>query len=243
MRDELAAVVDECGASSVDAAVAYNQLGVACKFAGRFDDAAAAYAAALPTAEAEQDHDPALLATLLHNLGGLAHSRGRYEEAEMLARRGLQLRETRCADDNSLAADTAALASILEHRDRWDEAEELYRRALRAWTDVGDRYEIAMTLNGLAAAIRFGGRPGEAEPLFRDALELQEAERGEAHPDTSTIRNNLAMLLNATDRAAEALPLLIRAAADLEAALGPDHPATIDVRNNRDKVAAGWRPE
>ena len=42
-------------------------------------------------------------------------------------------------------------------------------------------------------------------------LAEMEAERGSAHPETATVRNNLAMLLNATGRAGDALPLLQQA--------------------------------
>ena len=214
-------------------------LGVACKFAGRFDEAAAAYAKALPVAEAQADRDPDLLCTLLHNLGDLAHSQRDDALAETYARRGLALREAAGGSDGpAVAADAAALGAILEGLQRWAEAEALYRRALSIWEADGDRYEIAMTMNGLAAVIRFSGRPHDAEPLFRQALKLLEAERGAGHPDTATVRNNLAMLLNAEGHPDDALPLLDRAVSDLESMVGDDHPATRDVRANRDRIAA-----
>lgn len=219
--------------------MALNRLGIACKFAGRFDEAAAAYAGVLPVAERHAGTDPHLLSTLLHNLAGLAHSRGDDAGAEPLARRGLALREAACApEDPALGADAAALGAILEGLERWAEAEALYRRALAIWECKADTYEVAMTLNGLAAVLRFSGRPDDAEPLFRRALALLESDRGPGHPDTATVRNNLAMLLNATGRTADALPLLETAVADLEAIVGPTHPATRDVRANRDRVAA-----
>jgi tetratricopeptide (TPR) repeat protein len=225
-----------CGPDSFDAAVAWNRVGVASKFAGRYDDAEAAYARALPAAEALVDAEPDLLAALLHNLGGLAHSRHRPDVAEPFARRGLTLRRTRCDDPIGVAADTAALAAILETLERWDEAETLYREALGFYEDVGDRYEAAMTLNGLAAVLRFRGRESEAEPAFRRALTMMEAERGPAHPETATVRNNLAMLLNATGRPAEALGLLQDARRDLTDVLGAAHPATRDIAANLSRV-------
>jgi tetratricopeptide (TPR) repeat protein len=229
------------GADAWETAAAWNRVGVACKFAGRFDEAEAAYARALPVAEAVADDEPDLLAALLHNLGGLAHSRRRPAEAEPFARRGLALRRARCDDPVGVAADAAALASILETRECWDEAEALYREALAVYREVGDDYEAAMTINGLAAVLRFAGRPDDAEPLFRDALLMMERERGPAHPETATVRNNLAMLLNATSRPAEALPLLEQASEDLRELLGPSHPATVDITANRDRIAAHVR--
>lgn len=182
-----------------------------------------------------------MLATLLHNLGGLAHSRRRPHEAEPYARRGLALRRDHCDDPIGVAADAAALASILETRDEWAEAETLYREALTVYEDVADDYEAAMTRNGLAAVLRFAGRPDEAEALFRAALAEMEHLRGQAHPETATVRNNLAMLLNATGRPGEALPLLDQAAEDLTAILGPAHPATLDIVANRDRIDSHTR--
>lgn len=238
MRTAAGRTAKRYGPEAPETAWAFNALGVACKFAGRFDEAAAAYRRAAPVGESHADSDPDLLCTLLHNLGGLAHSLGDDAGAECYARRGLQLREARCPPhDPALAADTAALASILEGLERWTEAEVLYRRALAIWEAEGNGYEIAMTLNGLAAVVRFDGRPVEAEPLFRRALTLLAAARGHGHPDTATVRNNLAMLLNATGRAEEALPLLEQALTDLDVRLGADHPATQVVRRNRDRSA------
>jgi tetratricopeptide (TPR) repeat protein len=238
LRTAAAAAARRSGPAALETAIACNRLGVACKFAGRYDEAADAYARALPVAEAEAASDPSLLCTLLHNLGGLAHSRGDDPAAEPSARRGLALRESFCAPgDPAIAEDAAALGAILEGLERWDEAEGLYRRALAIWEGEEDSYEIGMTLNGLAAVVRFSGRPLEAEPLFRRALHLLEQERGDGHPDTATVRNNLAMLLNATGRAELALPLLDSALIDLEASVGAEHPATRDVRANRDRIA------
>lgn len=224
------------GGATLDAAIAWNGVGVAAKFAGRYEEADAAYARALPIAEAHAESDPEMLATLLHNLGGLAHSRGKPDVAEPFARQGLALRRERCDDPIGVAADAAALASILETVERWDEAEALYREALAIYRDAGDGYEEAMTLNGLAAVLRFSGRVAEAEPLFRHALAAMEVERGPAHPETATVRNNLAMLLNATDRPEEAAPLLRRALDDLTDGLGPHHPATVDIEANYQRI-------
>ncbi len=47
-------------------------------FSGRFQVAEAAYARALPIAETPGSAD--LLATVLHNVSGLAHARGRFTD-------------------------------------------------------------------------------------------------------------------------------------------------------------------
>ena len=218
---------------------AWNLHGVVCKFAGHFDEAESAYERARTLNCALVDKDLDLEAVILHNLGGLAHSRRRSHEAETFARAGLALRRQLRSGPTALASDMAALASILETREQWGEAEALYREAIAIWSAVDDDYEVGMTLNGLAAIVRFSGRPAQAEPLFVEAIAKLERAVGPTHPDTATARNNLAMLLNATGRAQEAIALLARATTDLRAVLGEDHPATKDVAGNLARVRAG----
>ncbi len=62
-----------------------------------------------------------------------------------------------------------------------------------------------------------------AEPLFRRALAIDEANLGKDHPNVAIRLNNLALLLQETNRLAEAEPLTRRALAIDEASLGKDH--------------------
>jgi tetratricopeptide (TPR) repeat protein len=215
---------------------------VACKGAGLHEEAAAAYDAALPVAEALAGVAPDLLTALLHNIAGLAHAQQRYAEAEPVARRGLALRrgEHRLAADRpGLAADLAALAAIVEGLERWEEAERLYREALTGWRELGDRYEEAMTANGLAQVLRRTDRTDEAESLLRRSRSELTRLRGPRHPDTAVIANNLAMLLAATGRRDAAIRLLTRTVVDLVSVLGPGHPVTRQVTANLARVRAG----
>jgi tetratricopeptide (TPR) repeat protein len=86
-------------------------------------------------------------------------------------------------------------------------------------------------LEGLAAN-------DEAEPLFREALEIKPAAAGEAHPDTANSLGNLAVLLAERGEVAHALPLEEQALAILEAALGAEHPKTLAKRRSLAKMHA-----
>jgi Flp pilus assembly protein TadD len=228
---------------SLESAGAWNRLGVACKGAGHYQEAAAAYDAALTVAEALVDKAPELLASLLHNIAGLAHAQGRWLDAEAVARRGILLRRGAlqlAADPAGLAADLAALAAILEARERWDEAESLYRDALAAWSTLGDRYEEAMTANGLAMVLRHTGRSEEAESRLRRSLRELTELRGPRHPDTAVVANNLAMLLAATGRCDAAVDLLTPATSHLRASLGPRHPFVTQVAANLARLRSSY---
>ncbi len=75
----------------------------------------------------------------------------------------------------------------------------------------------------------------EAEPLFRRALQIDEARYGQDHPDVAIRLNNLAGLLKATNRLAEAEPIYRRALQIDEGSYGQDHP---DVASDLNNLAA-----
>ena len=58
-------------------------------------------------------------------------------------------------------------------------------------------------LNNLAQLLQATNRLGDAEPLMRRALAIDEASYGDAHPKVARDLNNLAQLLQATNRLGE----------------------------------------
>ena len=62
-------------------------------------------------------------------------------------------------------------------------------------------------MSDLAALYVSQGRYDEAEPLYREALQLSREVLGERHPDTLGIMNNLAALYQSQGRYGEAEPL------------------------------------
>ncbi|NRB20739.1 MAG: tetratricopeptide repeat protein, partial [Rhodobacteraceae bacterium] len=82
------------------------------------------------------------------------------------------------------------------------------------------------------------GRYVEAEPLFRQALEIDRKTLGTDHPDYAIHLNNLGTLLSKTGQYGEAEPLCCEALAVLEAALGAEHPHTVTARGNLETLLA-----
>jgi len=80
---------------------------------------------------------------------------------------------------------------------------------------------------------------GQAEPLFRRELEIDERIYGPDHPKVAISLNNLAELLRATDRLAEAEPLYRRSLEIDERSYGPDHPNVAIRLNNFAQVLEG----
>ena len=124
------------------------------------------------------------------------------------------------------------IAAVLMDLARWEECEEQQRHALDEATALGDAELVAVASNDLAQLLQRTSRLGEAEPLMRRALEIDEAAFGEQHPTVAKRLNNLAMLLHQTNRNEEAEPLLRRALEIDETAFGERHPEVATDLNN-----------
>ena len=169
-------------------AAALNTRGLRCKDEARYDEGRALYERALALLEATTGPHGDAVATLYHNLAGIAHARGDYAAAEPLARRGLDIR--RRADDHrpgDVAADEIALAAILDGLGRYDESERLYLGALRVFERARRRHapEIAVALNNLGALHARRGDLDRAADLLDRAVALKRRTLGPDHPDVA----------------------------------------------------------
>ena len=124
------------------------------------------------------------------------------------------------------------IAAVLEELARWKESEEQQRRALAEATALANAKIVAVVSNDLAALLLNTNRFGEAEPLMRRALEINESAFGNQHPTVAICLNNLAALLLNTNRLGDAEPLMRRALEIDEAAFGNQHPTVAISLNN-----------
>lgn len=89
---------------------------------------------------------------------------------------------------------------------------------------------LGAALDNVALLYKVLGRYGEAEPLYKRALDLHR--QMPTDPDLPTAMNNLALLYDAQGRYAEAESLLTKAIDKWEKFLGPDAPAVATGCNN-----------
>ena len=108
----------------------------------------------------------------------------------------------------------------------------LYRRALAIAERSLGPARTAVALNNLASLLQATNRLGEAEVLFRRALDIDANSFGPEHPKVAVRLNNLAELLRETNRLAEAEPLYRRALSILEKSFGSEHPDVAVGLNN-----------
>ena len=124
------------------------------------------------------------------------------------------------------------IATELRSLARWNESETQQREALAEAKGHANAKLVAVALNNLGQLLQATNRLGEAEPLMRRALEIDEASFGKQHPAVASGLNNLAGLLQATNRLGEAEPLMRRALEIDEASFGGQHPAVAIRLNN-----------
>ncbi|MEE4297902.1 MAG: tetratricopeptide repeat-containing protein kinase family protein, partial [Pseudomonadales bacterium] len=205
-----------------------NQRGIVDREAGRYDAAAEHYARALDLAEAYPAVQTELASVLLNNLGQLSEATGRYEEAADYHRRALALREDQLDPLHpSLLTSMNNLAGNLDRLSRFEEATALYGELIRRSEAVyGPSPALAMHLNNAASAWKRWGRPKDAEPLQRRALDLFREHLGDDHRHVAMAYNNLANLLHDQGRAAEAVELHRRSLTMHREIYGEDHDRT-----------------
>jgi Flp pilus assembly protein TadD len=230
---------------SIEVAAIENDLGMTFRYAGRFDDAERAYRRVQEIIEEQHPVDPSDLATLYHNLGGLAHARGDHAAAEPLARRAVEIRSIAAGPRAvSTLLDRSAYVAILAGLGRFDDAETEIRDVLPGLVEaLGDGdVEVAVARSNLAAIVQRRGDLAQAEALYRKALAAREAFAG---LDSSTLAiplSNLATVLRMQGRRQEARALLERAVLVLKDAVRPDHPALRAILRNLDRVAGPHSP-
>ncbi len=141
--------------------------------------------------------------------GPLAHTVAEEdpERALALRRHAVQVRAARLGPEHlDTAIARAELAEMLDIVDRFDEAEPLYREALRGFElrlgPLDPR--VARVRVQLAGLLDRMSRPSEAEPLFLTAIEVQRRVLGERHPELGDTYYYYADLLSRSERYSEA---------------------------------------
>jgi tetratricopeptide (TPR) repeat protein len=114
----------------------------------------------------------------------------------------------------------------------WEQLAPHCRNLLNRLQDHALEPKATEIMNGLALWLNNRTEHGEAEPLYRRALAIDEKSFGPEHPNVARGLNNLALLLRDTNRLAEAEPLYRRALAIDEKSLGPEHPNVAIRLNN-----------
>jgi len=169
------------------------------------------------------DGDPAIIEAV-RLLALDLHTLAQFPEAEALYREALdRTRRIRPADHQDVTAALQALGGILHAQGKTDEALTVLREALeRARSGQAGPIMTADILSELAVLQKNLGRPADAEPMYREALELREQTFG-VHPFTAQSHNNLSVFLRGENRIEDALLHARKAVEIYRGALGDRH--------------------
>ncbi|HEY8376605.1 MAG TPA: tetratricopeptide repeat protein, partial [Nannocystis sp.] len=192
---------------------------------GLYGEAQALLEEALEAIPSSPDHLRERAAVLTY-LAEVADRRGAYVAVDTLTEEVLSYYATQRWPSDSL------YVSVLSYRGgalgmlgRQEEAVAHHEEALalaRRWEMGGRRY--AALLNNLAAYYANIDEHAKAEPLLREAIEIDRQVFGSDHPQLAAVYNNLASSIHYQGRRAEAEPYYREALAIGRRAFGPDHP-------------------
>jgi tetratricopeptide (TPR) repeat protein len=175
-RRALAVAERRLPADDVIAARVRNELGVVLKYTGAFDEAASLYERAHGVFVAALGAAHPDVGMVLHNIGGLAHARGRPQDGESAARSAVSIRAAALGDDHpAVAADRAALA-------------------IKERTLGRSHPELVPTLGTLGWVCRRTGNDRDARRLYERALDVLERQGLSRHPHSTALKASLARL-------------------------------------------------
>lgn len=216
---------------TAESAVLAQNRAVTLKSVGRFDEADRLYRWALEIAEACGHRE--LVASVCHNLGGLAHARGDHATGIPWARRAVRERES-LGDPIGLAADRGALAGLLIDAGQLDEARLLLGAAREVFVEhLGeDHHEVAVVDGNLATIALAHDDLGAAEHKARTALRVKERHLGLGHPELAVTLTTLGTIRRRRGDHREAAQLHQRALAVLRPAVDPTHPLLRTIEHN-----------
>lgn len=181
---------------------------------------------ALPPESADQGEVRQLLSRVLYQLSIVYREVGRPDRAMDAIREHLALRSDLTEGgqtERELSSELSSLAYVLRGQDRHEEAAGLYEEAI-ALERAGEGDVPVHILNNYASLLKAMGRPEDAEPYFREALELLLPPPGEK-VDTrlDMLQMNLRGLLTLLGRHDDAVETAMAFRTLLEGTHPPEH--------------------
>ncbi len=155
--------------------------------------------------------------------------KGNYDEALLLSKRALAIREKALGRENpDIVESLNDLAGLYNTKGDYINTEPLLIRALAVNEKVfgTEHSKTADALSNLAALYGNKGDFAKAEPLFLRALAINEKVFGKEHRNTASTLHSLAGLYTAKGDYAKAEPLLTHALSIREKSLGSEHRLT-----------------
>ena len=193
--------------------------------AGQYDQAEEPIQRAVEIRERLLGEHPEL-ANSLNTLGNVLWHQDRLEEAEVIHRRALAIREQAVdVGDPSIAQSLHNLGALRYFAGDYEEAEHLYRRSITIEEAAHgpDDWNLATSLHTLSIVYQDQDRFDDALALQKRALSIREKVLGPDHPHVALSLTTMGNIYRGLERPAAAEPLIRRAVRIAESAWGPNH--------------------
>ena len=190
--------------------------------------------------------NPFPLAQALIDLGNVRRFQHRYPEAESLIDEGTKLfAKSQGEDHPNVAFGLTSLSAVYYDERRYDLAEQDARKALAIAEKSSKTSHVYARASGMLGRIlTAAGRPVEAEPLLREALNVLEPRVPRQSNSMATMLGNLGECVTAQGRYAEAEPLLRESYQTIKAVHVAQSPVLDEARQHLISLYDAWgKPE
>jgi len=208
----------------------YQTLGAMYDQLGKYEQADSLLKASLAQRKATNGPDSAKVAESLVALANLRNDQAQLEEAETLARQGLDMSKRHLPPDHPvIGRATLTLGRILDNRGKYDEAIPTLEEAMRLQSGPkGVPADLSATLSELANTHYYLGHYDVSKSLNERALRMDEQIYGDRNPNVAQDLTNLADIQYQWSHYTDAERLQRTAVAIMQAWYGKDHPETAD---------------
>ncbi len=208
------ASVERMGGNDKRLASVLNNLGVAAKDQGKYNEAFDYLRRSL--AIAERLNDEAQLSTVLNNMGIALRRQGKYEEALPYYQRALALKEQRLGPAHpDLGSTLINIGTLMRQEGKYEEALVYYKRSLAIKeTALGpDHPSLAVNFHNMGGIFVLQERYQEGIEAYDKARALSEKAFGPNHPDVAHSIAGMGMAYLSMGAPQKAAPLLEQALA------------------------------
>ncbi len=221
------------------AAQVYGHFGAAYTSMGLGDKGAEAFRLSLERAKEATGENSAEYLNALANYTDAIMRLNRFDEADPLAQRGLELLETvPNVKPHDRVAIIGRMGLLRRKQERFQEALTFYERAIDGFEPTNDqeRYSRAKIINNMASVHHELADYDRALASYREAKKIFAAQLGPTSGDTMITSNNIAVVFIEQGDHASAAVELKQIVDNCEASLGKEHPYTILFTGNYAKA-------
>lgn len=210
-------------ADDADLALGLRDLAELYERQGRLVEACAAHERIVGILKKRYGPDDRLVVSAMTDLAVLYRNSAWYDKEELLRKHILAVRKQNAGKNRpALAIAMDALGSVYRAQGRYAEAEPLHRRAIEILEETPGHRHTTEVMANLASLCEVQYKMGEAEALYKQALQMRQENLKPDDPRIAAALDNLAVFYSSQGQFERAETMHRRALDIMEKAQGPD---------------------